>query len=105
MSIAYNIVRRLPDQNKTIVDITLDGSYASGGYALAPASLGMLQAPDMIDPDVKTGQGFTPIWNQTTGKLQMFKSAGSAGAHAECASGDLSSAVVVRLEVTGIPLI
>jgi hypothetical protein len=105
MAIAYNIVSKLPDERKTIVDITLDGNYAAGGYALTPASMGMLAAPDMVDPQIVTGQGFAPQWNKGTAKLQMFKNAAGAGALTECANTDLSSAVVVRCEVTGLPLI
>jgi deoxyhypusine synthase len=105
MAIAYNVVRRMPDVQKAVVDITLDGAYAAGGYALTNAQLGMLVTPDMVDPIVTTGQGFTPEWNKTTNKLLMFKTAAGAGAHAECVAGDLSSAVVVRCEVTGTPML
>jgi hypothetical protein len=105
MAIAYNVVRRLPDTGKTIVDITLDGSYAAGGYALDPGSLGMELAPDMVDPQIITGQGFTPQWNQSTGKLQFFKNAAGAGAFTECVNTDLSTAVKCRCEVTGYPRI
>lgn len=106
MAIAYSIVRRMPDIQKAIVDVTLDAAYGAGGYALTPNSLGMLAAPDMVDPQVVTtaGAGFVPSWNQQTGKLQMFK-VGAAGALTECVNTDLTAAVKVRLEVTGIPLI
>lgn len=100
MAIAYSVVQKLPLAYKTIVDITLDNAYPANGYALANASMGILGAPSMLDLDVKTAQGFTPVWDQANNKLKMFKSAGAAGAHAECASADLSSAVVVRAEVT-----
>jgi hypothetical protein len=105
MAIAYNVVRRMPDVQKTIVDITLDGAYPAGGYALTNAQLGMLSTPDMVDPVIITAQGFTPDWDKTNNKLKMFKSAGVAGAHTECANTDLSSAVVVRCEVTGVPML
>jgi hypothetical protein len=110
MAITYNIVRRMTDQSKAIVDITLDANYAAGGYALTPSAMGMIQTnpattPDMVDPQVITGQGFTPQWNQGTNKLQMFKTgAGLSGALAECVNTDLSSAVKVRCEVTGTPM-
>lgn len=104
MAIAYNLVRRMPDMSKTIVDITLDGAYAAGGYALTNSALGMAAKADMIDPMVITAQGFDAAWDQVNNKLKMWKS-GSTSAKAECVAGDLSSAVVVRCEVTGIPLI
>lgn len=90
-----------PDQGMTVTDVTLDGSYSSGGYALSNASLGLLANPSSIDLDVGTAQGFTPVWDTANHKLKMFKSAGAAGAHAECAAGDLSTAVVVRLTCRG----
>jgi hypothetical protein len=107
MAIAYKTVAFYPDMRKSIVDVTLDASYAAGGYALTPASLGFATAPNMVDPQVVTtaGQGFVPSWNQQTGKLQMFK-VGAAGAMTECVNTDLSASVKVRLEVTGdIPLL
>ena len=105
MAIAYNIVRKMPDQSKVVVDITLDGAYDGVGYLLSHVGLGLASAPDMVDLDVQTGQGFTPVWNKATGKLVMYKSAGAAGAHAQCAAGDLSNAVIVRAECIGVPLI
>jgi hypothetical protein len=104
MAIAYNVVRRMPDTGKTIVDITLDGSYAAGGYALNSNQLGMLQKPDMIDPAVITAQGFDAAWDQPNHKLKMWKS-GSSSAKAECVGADLSSAVVVRCECTGLVMV
>jgi hypothetical protein len=65
----------------------------------------MLATPTMVELDVKTAQGFLPVWDQTANKLKMFKSAGAAGALAECASADLSSSVVIRAEVTGTPIL
>jgi hypothetical protein len=103
MAIAYTVVARYPDQRKTVVDITLDGSYASGGYALDNRQLGLIQAPDSVDPYMVTGDGFTPTFVASTNKLKIFKSAGAAGAHTECVAGDLTSSVKVRCDVTGVP--
>src|ERR1044072_6834749 len=104
MALSYSINPSSPrDKGKTIVDITLDSAYPSGGYALSNAGLGMLVKPTMIDLDVSTAQGFTPVWDVSNHKLKMFKS-GSNSAHSECASADLSSSVVIRAEVTGTPI-
>jgi hypothetical protein len=104
MALAYTSVRKNPDIGKMVTDVTLDGSYSAGGYALSNAGLGMYGAPDMVDPQVITGQGFSPGWNRGTGKLMMFKSAAGASPFTECVAGDLSTAVVVRCEALGIPL-
>lgn len=104
MAIAYKTVRALPDVYKAIIDITLDASYASGGYALSNSSLGMLAKPDMLDFEVRTGDGFVPRWDQANNKLKMFK-VGAAGALTECVNTDLTASVVVRAEVTGTPIL
>ena len=103
MAIAYNIVARRPDVGRTIVDVTLDGSYSSGGYVLDPKQLGMLVAPDSVDPYFTTGEGFTPNYTASTQKLKIFKSAGAAGQHTEASSGDLTSSMKVRCDVAGTP--
>lgn len=90
-----------PDQGMTVTDVTLDGSYPANGYPLSNQSLGLLANPSSVDLDVGTAQGFTPVWDTTNNKLKMFKSAGAAGAHAECVAGDLSTAVVVRVTCRG----
>lgn len=100
MALAYSVVHKLPLSQKAIVDITLDNAYPANGYVLSNASMGVLGAPSMVDCDVKTAQGFTPVWDQVNAKLKMYKSAGAAGQHTECASADLTSSVVIRAEVT-----
>jgi hypothetical protein len=100
MALAYNVVKKLPLSSKTIVDITLDNAYPANGYVLSNTGLGVLDSPHMVDLDIKTAQGFTPVWDQVNSKLKMYKSAGAAGQHTECASADLTSSVVVRAEVT-----
>ena len=106
MAIVYNIVRKSPDQSKMVVDITLDGSYSAGGYALTPASLGLLAAPDMVDPILRSGQGLVPVWNQSTGKLMMYRTGAVVSTPLqEAVNTDITTAFIVRCEVTGIPLV
>ena len=104
MAIAYATVARYPDKYQIITDITADGSYAAGGYLLSAAQLGVLGI-DAVDVDSITGDGFTGHYVSSTGKLKIFKSAGAAGQHTECVSGDLSTANKFRLTVTGKPIL
>ena len=104
MAIAYNIVARRPDMGRNTVDITLDGSYASNGYLLSASQMGM-SSIDSVDSYQTTGEGFTALYVASTGKLKMFKSAGAAGQHTECTSGDLTSSMKVRADVYGTPVL
>lgn len=104
MAIAYTRVASYPDKYQIVTDITLDGSYSSGGYLLDPKQLGVL-AIDHVDANVVTGEGFTPTYVASTGKLKMLKSAGAAGQHAEAVAGDLTSSIKVRCNVTGRPIL
>jgi len=104
MAIAYTVVSRRPDVSRMVIDVTLDGSYASGGYVLDPKQMGFISV-DAVDAGMATGEGFTATYTTATGKLKMFKSAGAAGQHTECASGDLTSSMKVRCDVTGTPLL
>jgi hypothetical protein len=101
MAIAYNIVDRSPLSGRTSVEITLDGSYSSGGYALSNSGLGLLTNPASVQLTVRSGQGFTPVYDKANNKLKMFKSAAGATAHTECANTDLSSSVIVAALCTG----
>lgn len=103
MAIAYTRVQSYPDSYTNIVDVTLDGSYASGGYVLDPKALGVL-AIDAIDASFVTGEGFVPEYVASSSKLKIFK-VGAAGAMTECASGDLTSSMKVRCTVLGRPIL
>lgn len=96
MAIAYSIVEKRADVGRTVVEITLDGSYAGGGYTLDPKQLGLLAAPVAIESNMSTGQGFACIFNHATGKLMLFKASAGATPFTEVAAGDLTSAMKVR---------
>ena len=100
MAIAYATVARYPDRYNVITDITCDGAYAAGGYALTASQLGVLSI-DGADAESVTGDGFTPCYVASTGKLKIFKSAAVAGQHTEAVAADLSTANKFRLTVTG----
>ena len=103
MAIALSVVARRPDLRENIVDMTADGSYASGGYAIAPKDVGMLSI-DSIEAYEKTGQGNIAQWDPTNSKLRVFQTgAALSGVLSEAIAGDLSTANVFRLVVKGTP--
>jgi hypothetical protein len=104
MAIAYTRVASRPDVGRTVVDVTLDGSYASNGYLLDPKQMGMISI-DGIDASFTTGEGFNANYIASTGKLKLFKNAAGAGAFTEGVSGDFTSSMKVRCDVTGTPLL
>jgi len=110
MAIAYDIVTKGVAGNMRInvVDVTLDGSYASGGYALTAAGLGMARIFH-INAEMKTGENLLAQYNHTSGKLEILKGASTvtvttgSGAFSELATNDTyaSTSVIVRLLVVG----
>jgi hypothetical protein len=104
MAIAIARVRSQPDSQRIISDVTLDGSYASGGYAVTAGQLGLLTI-DHMNAWFRGGEGFIAEYIPSTGKIKCLKSAGAAGAMAECVAGDLSTANVVRVEAIGAPVL
>jgi hypothetical protein len=88
-----------------IVDVTLDGSYPAGGYALTPQQLGFGLNGQILFVDAgtvsKTG-GWLVGWDYTNGKLQVFDGSGAASAAMhEAGAGTVLTTVVVRLQVFG----
>lgn len=104
MAISIATVRKDPDVRRNIFDITLDASYASGGYAVTAAQMGVL-AIDNLNATMTSAQGFYPQWNNSTQKLKLYKNAAGAGALAECVNTDLSTSNIVRVEVQGNPIL
>lgn len=107
MAIAYSIsANSRRDVGQTLVTITLDGSYAAGGYALTNSSLGMLDNPDHINMQyvhATATNDFVPVYDKTNNKIKIFKS-GTAGATLnECVSGDITSSHSIICEVRGRP--
>lgn len=87
------------DRRMHVVDVTLDGSYAAGGYAITAANVGLSSIDQVILPGVKTALSATtalaPEWDYTNGKLKFFKGNG-VGALTEAANTDITSAMVIR---------
>lgn len=103
MAIAYAVVKRNPDLRETIVDVTLDGSYSAGGYALDGKSMGLLASkPEHVQPVTKTVHGVVPSWDEANNKLVMWKTgSATSGVFIQAAAGDLSTSVIVRCLVKG----
>lgn len=108
MAIAYARVTKgcRPDQGMMMTDITLDGSYAAGGYALDNASLGLIgqaQSMDLEYIHATATNYFQPVFDPVNNKIKIFKS-GTAGATLnECASGDITSSHKIRVSAYGTP--
>lgn len=80
-------------------DLTLDGSYGAGGYALTAALFGHRNTLNSVEVAI-SNTGFLSVYRPSTLKLQFYK-VGAAGALTECVAGDLSSAAVVRIHTLG----
>ena len=104
MAIAYTIVSKRPDVGRMIVDVTLDGSYASPGYLLDPKQMGMLSI-DGVDAAFTSGEGFNANYVASTGKLKLFKNAAGAGQFTEGANTDFTTSMKVRCDVAGTPML
>lgn len=87
-----------------VVDVTLDGSYPAGGYALTPQQLGFglngtIYA--VLGAFSKTA-GWLVGWDFTNGKLQVFDGSGATSvAMHEAAAATVLTTVVARLVVMG----
>jgi hypothetical protein len=88
-----------------IVDVTLDSSYVTGGYAVTPAqvSLAEIYGATVLGNDAAATTSPVAIWNQSTGKLQAFVSNGASPALLNEAPGTTNlAAVVVRVMFIGV---
>lgn len=110
MALGYAIVKKGVAGNfrLNVVDVTLDGAYAAGGYDLDEASLGV-SSVSFIAPVNATSVGVLPVYNHTTGKLLLYKGASTVtvtsgnAAFTELATNDtiISASHKVRLLVMG----
>ena len=78
--------------------VTGDTSYPSGGYAISPANIGFTKilGAVMIGANSAAAGGILPVWNQGTGKLQLFYPTGGGVA----APGSLADPIVNTGAVT-----
>jgi|SRR5215831_10618982 len=93
------------DLFERLVDVTFDGSYPGGGYALTPQQLGLGLNGSIVlvlGATTKTG-GWMVGWDYTNGKLQVFDGSGAASAAMhEAAAATVLTGVVARILVKGI---
>jgi hypothetical protein len=110
MAIAYaidpNPIKSRRDMGQTMVTITLDGSYAAGGYALTNANLGMLDTPDAIDMQyvhATATNDFVPVYDRANNKIKIFCSGTASATLNECTSGQITSGHTILCKVQGRP--
>ena len=88
-----------------VVDVTLDGSYPAGGYALTPQQIGF-GANGVIylvtaGGYTKTG-GWAVGWDYTNNKLQVFDGSGAANVvNHEVVATTVLTGVVARVIAFG----
>ena len=109
MAIAYarNPASR-PDVGLMVTDITLDGSYSAGGYALDNAQLGLVGNPVNVACDSYKHATATVSnlaqWDKATNKIKIFETAGTVDLpFKECAAGDITSSHVITVTALGTP--
>lgn len=77
------------------LNITLDSSYATGGYSLTAAELGLVGI-DKVHPEVEAVGTHFAVYDYTNSKIVMFVAAGTQVTNAT----DLS-AIKLRVTVYG----
>src|SRR5262245_23365210 len=98
MALTFTTVRRINIQKSggvrfAIFDITFDNAYATGGWAITPANLGLTSIDGLMSfgPQVAAA-GTTFGWDPTAGKLLAYKS-NTAALFQEIAAADLNTRV------------
>jgi hypothetical protein len=106
MAFVFTRIAANPDKRQVITEITLDASsYASGGIPVTNAQIGMLGNPDHVNCEFSTGQGFNPEWIPGTSKVIVYKSSAGAAAFTECVAADFTTAMKIRVEALGLPVV
>lgn len=60
------------DRKRNRVNIAGDAAYPTGGYAVAPADVGLAQQIDFLDITNEAITIWTSFWNRATQKLQFY---------------------------------
>jgi hypothetical protein len=88
---------------RVIVDIVTSGTYATDGYEILPATLGLSQFYDVaVTVKSPASTEFIPIFNHTTNKLMLFGSNGAAPAALVETANATAVAKTYRVIATGI---
>jgi len=106
MALVYTRIKTRPEARETVVDVTLDGSYGAGGYALSNAGMGVLSTPEAVECSSYRHATATSsnvgVWDPANNKLLFFESGTAVSAPlVECIAGDITTAHKVRLTVKG----
>lgn len=106
MALTFNTVvpgtDSVGNRRMAVVDITLDGSYTTGGYVIAPQSLGLTRC-DYGNVELKTvvaagpGSGFLDCSNPYSPKLK-FQLPGHTG---ELAANAAITGAIAEVQVVG----
>lgn len=88
---------------EVIADVTLSGTYATGGYALVAGDFNLSEIY-FAEAYVKAGgtTALVYLYNHTTGKLKAYGSNGAAPALLAELANATANTDVVRIKVRGI---
>lgn len=92
----------LGSRTARFVDVTLDASYSSGGWALTPKKLGLGTNGTILAVAVLTPilGGTFVTWDAAASKIKCYSSV-TGGTATELTDADLLDALVVKLLVVG----
>jgi hypothetical protein len=107
MALGYAVRRRgsFGDLNYRIVDVTLDGAYAAGGYTLVPKDMGFGTNGVLVFViPSPSADGFLTEFDEATSKLKIRDSSGGVGAATPEAATNLAAltGIVVRMMAMGV---
>ena len=103
-TLTFTVVKRFKPHagvRRGIIDITLDASYASGGWAITAANLGIKGAAVILNLIVPAHKaGFHLEWDQVNSKIKAYEEQDTTAASQEIDAADLSTEVI-RVEYVG----
>jgi len=86
-----------------VVEVTLDSSYATGGEAVAFATiLGWYELTAVLSLQSSISNGYVPQWDAANAKLQMWEAGADGAALDEVANTTDLSAETITAFVVGV---
>lgn len=112
MAATYTLAARMspsPDRKegnrrRVVRDITLSGTYTTGGDALLPSVFGMKKIEEFIVHGSGATDGtllYTVYYIYSSNKLQLFETGSAAAGSAEKGSGESLTGITFRATVVG----
>lgn len=89
-----------------LADVTLTGSYATGGEPLSPGAFGLKRIVQVLGTVTEAAGQTTcwvPHWDNANGKLKLFGAAVGATGATEHAAAAYAASTVGHLVVLGVP--